>query len=56
MDRDGLANFLRRRREAPGPERLVVFTAAPGSEEAQRLQLLSVVGSEHFSAAGELAS
>jgi transcriptional regulator with XRE-family HTH domain len=37
-------------------ERLVVFTAAPGSEDAQRLQLLSVVGSQHFSGAGELAS
>jgi hypothetical protein len=37
-------------------ERLVVFTAAPDSEDAQRLQLLSVVGSQHFSGAGELAS
>jgi hypothetical protein len=29
-------------------ERLVVFTAAPGSEDANRLELLSVVGSETF--------
>jgi transcriptional regulator with XRE-family HTH domain len=37
-------------------ERLVVFTAAPGSEDAQRLELLSVLGSQHFSGAAELAS
>lgn len=30
-------------------ERLVVFTAAPGSEDAERLQLLSVVGNQSFS-------
>jgi transcriptional regulator with XRE-family HTH domain len=30
-------------------ERLVVFTAAPGSEDAQRLELLSVIGSQSFS-------
>jgi transcriptional regulator with XRE-family HTH domain len=29
-------------------ERLVVFTAAPGSEDAARLELLSVVGGESF--------
>jgi transcriptional regulator with XRE-family HTH domain len=29
-------------------ERLVVFTAAPGSEDAERLQLLSVVGNQSF--------
>ena len=29
-------------------ERLVVFTAAPGSEDAERLQLLSVVGNQGF--------
>jgi transcriptional regulator with XRE-family HTH domain len=29
-------------------ERLVVFTAAPGSEDAERLALLSVVGSQEF--------
>lgn len=29
-------------------ERLVVFTAAPGSEDAERLKLLSVVGSQSF--------
>jgi transcriptional regulator with XRE-family HTH domain len=32
-------------------ERLVVFTAAPGSEDADRLKLLSVVGGESFSSA-----
>jgi transcriptional regulator with XRE-family HTH domain len=31
-------------------ERLVVFTAAPGSEDAERLALLSVVGSQTFDA------
>lgn len=36
-------------------ERLVVFTAAPGSEDAQRLELLSVLGSQDFSEAAELA-
>jgi transcriptional regulator with XRE-family HTH domain len=30
-------------------ERLVVFTAAPGSESAEKLELLSVVGSQTFS-------
>jgi hypothetical protein len=29
-------------------EKLVVFTAAPGSEDADRLELLSVVGGEAF--------
>ena len=29
-------------------ERLIVFTAAPGSEDAARLELLSVVGGESF--------
>lgn len=29
-------------------ERLVVYTAAPGSEDAERLKLLSVVGSQEF--------
>ena len=29
-------------------ERLVVFTAAPGSEDAERLRLLSVVRSQSF--------
>ncbi len=29
-------------------ERLVVFTAAPGSEDAERMQLLSVVGNQTF--------
>ena len=56
MDRDGLADFLRRRREAFEPERIVVVTAAPGSEDAQRLELLSVLGSQEFSGATELAS
>ncbi len=28
--------------------RLVVFTAAPGSEDAERLRLLSVVGNQSF--------
>jgi transcriptional regulator with XRE-family HTH domain len=32
-------------------ERLVVFTAAPGSEDADRLKLLSVVGSQGFAGA-----
>jgi hypothetical protein len=35
-------------------ERLVVFTAAPGSEDAQRLELLSVIGSQSFPGAAEL--
>ncbi len=29
-------------------EKLVVFTAAPGSEDAERLRLLSVVGAQTF--------
>jgi transcriptional regulator with XRE-family HTH domain len=33
-------------------ERLVVFTASPGSEDAERLALLSVVGSQAFPAGG----
>jgi transcriptional regulator with XRE-family HTH domain len=35
-------------------ERLVVFSAAPGSEDAQRLELLSVIGSQSFPGAAEL--
>ena len=35
-------------------ERLVVFTANPGSEDANRLKLLSVIGSQAFSSAGTL--
>jgi transcriptional regulator with XRE-family HTH domain len=35
-------------------ERLVVFTAAPGSEDAQRLELLSVIGSQSFPGAAEI--
>jgi transcriptional regulator with XRE-family HTH domain len=35
-------------------EKLVVFTAAPGSEDADRLALLSVIGSQTFAAAGAL--
>jgi hypothetical protein len=31
-------------------ERLVVFTASPGSEDADRLALLSVIGSQGFAA------
>jgi hypothetical protein len=31
-----------------GTERLVVFTAAPGSTDAEQLELLSVVGSQNF--------
>jgi len=37
-------------------ERLVVFSAAPGSEDAQRLELLSVLGSQDFPDAAELPS
>ena len=37
-------------------ERLVVFTAAPGSEDAQRLELLSVIGSQDFSPAPDLGT
>ncbi|MGZ4243559.1 MAG: helix-turn-helix transcriptional regulator [Solirubrobacteraceae bacterium] len=37
-------------------ERLVVFTAPPGSEDAQRLELLSVIGSQSFSGAAELGT
>lgn len=33
-------------------ERLVVFTAAPGSQDAERLALLSVVGTQTFAASG----
>ena len=29
-------------------ERLVTFTAAPGSEDAERLKLLSIVGNQSF--------
>ncbi len=42
--------------EANITERLVVFTAAPGSEDARRLELLSVIGSESFSSAAELGA
>lgn len=35
-------------------ERLVVFTASPGSEDADRLALLSVVGSQAFPSRGAL--
>ena len=35
-------------------ERLVVFTASPGSEDADRLALLSVIGSQAFPNAGVL--
>jgi hypothetical protein len=31
-------------------ERLVVFTATPGSEDAERLELLSVIGAQTFAA------
>ena len=31
-----------------GTERLVVFTATPGSEDADRLALLSVIGAQEF--------
>jgi transcriptional regulator with XRE-family HTH domain len=37
-------------------ERLVVFTAAPDSEDAQRLELLSVIGSQGFSPTPELGT
>jgi transcriptional regulator with XRE-family HTH domain len=37
-------------------ERLVVFTATPGSEDADRLELLSVVGSQAFPGANALDS
>ena len=53
MDREGLADFLRRRRDGPEP---VVFTAAPNSGDAERLELLSVIGSQQFSGVSELAS
>ena len=32
------------------PERLVVFTATPGTEDAERLALLSVVGTQAWTA------
>jgi hypothetical protein len=35
-------------------ERLVVFTASPGSDDADRLALLSVVGSQAFPGGGSL--
>jgi transcriptional regulator with XRE-family HTH domain len=35
-------------------EKLVVFSAAPGSEDADRLALLSVIGSQAFAGAGVL--
>ncbi|HVX31819.1 MAG TPA: helix-turn-helix transcriptional regulator [Solirubrobacterales bacterium] len=34
-------------------ERLVIFTAAPGSEHAERLRLLSVVGNQRFAGQGQ---
>jgi transcriptional regulator with XRE-family HTH domain len=37
-------------------ERLVVFTAAPGSEDADRLGLLSVIGSQGFPSGSALGS
>ena len=30
-------------------ERLVVFTATPGTEDAERLKLLAVIGNQTFS-------
>ena len=36
-------------------ERLVVFTATAGSEDAERLALLSVVGSQGFTGAADAA-
>lgn len=36
-------------------ERLVVFTASPGSQDADRLSLLSVIGSQTFPSGGVLA-
>ncbi len=30
-------------------ERMIVFTAAPGSEDAEKLKLLAVVGNQTFS-------
>lgn len=37
-------------------EKLVVFTASPGSEDADRLELLSVLGSQAFVGGGELGT
>jgi transcriptional regulator with XRE-family HTH domain len=37
-------------------EKLVVFTASPGSEDADRLALLSVIGSQAFPGAGALGA
>jgi transcriptional regulator with XRE-family HTH domain len=37
-------------------ERLVVFTASPGSEDADRLALLSVVGSQTFAGGGAVGA
>jgi hypothetical protein len=37
-------------------ERLVVFTARPGSEDAQRLELLSVIGSQGFPSGAALGA
>jgi transcriptional regulator with XRE-family HTH domain len=37
-------------------ERLVVFTASPGSEDANRLSLLSVIGSQGFPSAAALGA
>jgi hypothetical protein len=35
-------------------ERLVIFTATPGSEDAERLALLRVIGTEQFSILAEV--
>jgi hypothetical protein len=37
-------------------ERLVVFTATPGSEDAHRLELLSVIGSQRFPTSAALGA
>jgi transcriptional regulator with XRE-family HTH domain len=37
-------------------ERLIVFTAGPSSEDAHRLELLSVIGSQDFASGAELSA
>ena len=63
MDRAQLADFLRRRRGAlqmmtvqcqllhdhDQGQALLVYTATPGTDSYQRLQLLSVIGTQRIS-------